>query len=109
MLAMNYEMGISVILYSFLGYITIMGGIQWYQYKFGELTKVKSYVPLGAVALIVGVIGNVVRVRQAFDAIAAAGDVSPELVASEITRGYDFLIIGLVTLAVAFLYKYITQ
>jgi len=48
-------------------------------------------------------------INKTFDAIAAAGDVSPALVAGGISNGYSHLPLGLLCLATAYLFKYINQ
>lgn len=106
---MYFEHGFSSILYLIIAYIVVMGGLQLYQFKYRGKEEIKSFVPLGAFGLIVGIIAYVMMMRDAFDAIAAAGDVSPALVADSMARSYDFPVLGLISLAIAYLYKYLTQ
>ncbi len=61
-----YNFGYLLIISLILCYIVVMGGWQLYQTKVkGELNK-KSFVSLGAVAVIVGVIAYIHMIKDAF-------------------------------------------
>lgn len=101
------EFGFSSIVYLILIYILIRGLHQLYQrYSFGQSYK-RSLVPLGAVGLIFGIIGYIQGMREAFAVIAEAGDISPALVAGGITQSFAYPTLGLLTLAAAYLFKYL--
>lgn len=100
----------TIILYVLLLYILIVGFLQYIQLKkAGEITHSllkKSLVPLGALATVVGFMGLYDSKTLAFDAIAAAGDISPALVANGLAEGYPIITLGLLCLAISFLFKY---
>lgn len=56
---------------------------------------------MGIIALLLGIFGQVLGMMQAFDAIAQAGNVSPELVANAIKSTYLSTSIGFAALIVA--------
>lgn len=86
-----------------------MGVYQYFVVKIQRKEYNKSFVSLGAVALIIGIIAYIQEIRQAFDAIAEAGDVSPILVASAISDTYSYPTLGLLCFGLAYLFKYLNQ
>ena len=70
----------------------------------------KSYVvPLGALCLVIGFLGFFIQVKQTFEAIEVAGDISPQIVASGIKDGYDFPIIGFIGLGLSYAFRFINS
>ncbi|MEP4091054.1 hypothetical protein [Reichenbachiella sp.] len=104
-----FQLGFSSLIYLILIYILIMGGYQYYiiRVKGGEYKR--SFVPLGVVALILGIIAYIQKIRQAFDSIAEMGDISPSLVAGAISDTYSYPTLGLLCLGIAYLIKYLNQ
>ncbi len=68
------EIGFSSIAWLILAYIVIMGFYQLYQIRVKKEEFKKTFVPLGYVALIFTAIAYFTSMKEAFDAIAAAGD-----------------------------------
>lgn len=99
----------SATLYFFLAGVIAVGIWQFIQIKSGKVEKVRSLVPLGAVAVCIGFIGNFIKITGAFEAIEAAGDISPQIVAGAIKQGPPYVVLGFVILAVAFVFKYVNQ
>ena len=100
-------------LYALLAYILIVGIIQFVYLQRGKrlehpLLK-RSLVSVGAVTLIVGVLGYINNQQVAMDTIAIAGDISPSLVAAGMSHGYPLISIGLVGLGLSFVFKYLNQ
>lgn len=104
-----FEWGFPSAMYLLLFYILVRGSIQLYRVKTSQEVEKRSFVPLGALGLIVGLIAFVEGIRAAFDAIAEAGDISPGLGAEGISSAYSYPTLGLVILAVSYAFKYLTQ
>lgn len=84
----RYDQGIEVVEKSIISY----GGVQTF-----NLEKGMSWITLGiALAPMLGFLGTVVGMVQAFDAIEVAGDISPTLVASGIKVALLTTIFGLI-------------
>jgi biopolymer transport protein ExbB/TolQ len=103
----------TILLYLLLGYILVVGFIQYTQLRNREevnhpLLK-KSLVPLGALATVLGFMAMVNKIREAFDAIAAAGDISPAMVAGGISQAYPLLTLGLLCLAISLIFRYFNR
>ena len=98
--------GMSSILYLFLIYILAMGFWQLFSIRVGKTIHVKSLVPLGAAAVVVSVIAFVQHYRRVFEAIEQAGDISPSIVAAGFKGAFSYPILGLLCLAIAYVFKY---
>ena len=90
-------------------YIVIIGSYQFYSITIKKVEFRKNLIPLGYVALIFTIIDYFIGMKTAFEAIAEAGDISPSLVAGEIANSTNYLFLGLITLAVSYLFRYINQ
>ena len=90
-------------------YILVMGFYQFYQVRIKKATFAKNLVPLGYMALIFTIIDYILGMQNAFEAIAEAGDISPALVAGSMSFAMNSLFLGLITLAVSYLFRYINQ
>lgn len=98
---------LAAILYLILFYILIIGFLQYYKPE--RLTLAifkKSLVPVGIIGLAVGFWSLVYTIQQTFDAIQAAGDISPSMVAGGITSGYPYLYLGILCLIVSLVFYY---
>ena len=71
--------------------------------------KSRSLVPIGAIGLILSFIAYFDAMRASFDAITAAGDISPSLVAGSISSNQSLPILGLVCLAISYFFKYVNE
>ena len=103
------ELGYPTLMYLLIGYILLMGLLQLHEVKVEGKESKKSYVPLGGMALVLGIIAFIQKIRMAFDAIEAAGDISPQIVAANISGAYAYPTLGLIGLALAYLFKYLKQ
>ncbi|UII24000.1 hypothetical protein [Fulvivirga ligni] len=108
MLPPLFDSWISISLYLLLVFIIIQGIRQYLAKDEDSPERKRSLIPLGAIGVIFGAIGYAKVYRDAFDAIAAAGDISPTIVASALRNGASYPILGLLCLAVTFAFKYIT-
>ena len=90
-------------------YVTIIGSYQLYQIKFKKSNFKKNLVPLGYIALIFTIIDYVYGMKNAFESISEAGDISPALIAGSIAYSINSVIIGLITLSITYLFKYLNQ
>ncbi len=90
--------------------LIVILGIRQYDIsrKGGKINK-SFVVPLGAICLIIGFLGLILQVKQAFEAIEVAGDISPQIVASGIKAGYDYPIMGLVGIAISYAFRFINS
>ncbi len=104
-----YELGYHSVFYLCLLYITSMGVFQYYKIHVKKERFKKSFVPLGAAAVVGGFILQIINQIDAFDAIARAGDISPALVAEGIKMSLSYPVLGLLSLGMAYLIKYINQ
>ncbi|MEM7110281.1 MAG: hypothetical protein AAF519_18790 [Bacteroidota bacterium] len=66
-------------------------------------------VPLGWSAAVFGLIGSVRKYVITFDAIEQAGDISPSIVAAGFGSGGSYFVLGLLSLAIAFFFKFLNQ
>ncbi|MFY0599149.1 MAG: hypothetical protein JXR03_05725 [Cyclobacteriaceae bacterium] len=104
-----FEIGFSSMMYLILIYIFFMGLYQYYKVKVKKEDFDRSFISLGALALIIGVIAYIQSIRDIFDAIAAAGDISPSLIAAGLSNTYSYPTLGLICLGLAYLFRYINQ
>ena len=108
-----FQSNISLLLYSFLGFIVAMGLWQFiksrYLLKSGESMQLRSLIPLGLAAAAFGFIGLFMEYREAFELIEAAGDISPSIVAGAFKAGWSYPILGLLSLAISCVFRYINQ
>jgi hypothetical protein len=113
MLPSIFDLGFASILYLFLIYILGMGLWQFKSIRLKrdgeEEIKARSLVPLGAGATVIGFIALVQRYREAFDMIEAADDISPSIVASAFSGAFAYPTLGLLCLAISFVFKYLNQ
>ena len=103
------EFNFSSVSWMILIYILIMGFYQFYQIRIKKEAFKKNLVPLGYIALIFSIIQYINGMKTAFEAIAEAGDISPSLVAGGISYSTNYLFLGLMTLAITYLFRYINQ
>jgi|SRR5688572_32932168 len=107
------QSNISLLLYAFLAFIVVMGLWQFiksrYLLKSGESMQLRSLIPLGLAAAAFGFIGLFMEYRDAFELIEAAGDISPSIVAGAFKAGWSYPILGLLTLAISCVFRYINQ
>lgn len=103
------ELGFSSISYLILAYILIMGFYQFHKVRIKRLAYKKTFVPLGYVALIFAIMDYILQMKEAFEAIADAGDISPALVAGGISQSFNHLFLGLLTLAISYIFRYLNQ
>lgn len=105
--------GFTVVLYLLLVYILIVGFIQYSKLRKGEKLEhsllSKSLIPVGVLALVVGIMGMVNSVQVAYETIAAVGDISPALAAGGISQSFPVLTLGLLSLAISLIFKYFNQ
>ena len=108
-----FQSNISLLLNSFLAFIVVMGLWQFiksrYLLKNGESMELRSLIPLGLAAAAFGFIGLIMEYRDAFELIEAAGDISPSIVAGAFKAGLSYPILGLLTLAISCVFRYINQ
>ncbi len=102
------DFGFSTLVYLILIYIFWLG-ISHLIRPTEETDNHKKIIWLGAIGLVVAVMGYVFEMRQAFSAIEEAGDVSPALVASAIKDATSQPILGLLCLATSFTFKFILK
>ncbi|MEQ8245136.1 hypothetical protein [Fulvivirga sp.] len=100
---------LSVALYVLLVFIIYKGVAQYILKSKEGVEEARSLVPLGAIGLIFGIIGYIRGYMMAFEAIEAAGDISPSIVAASFGQSGSYPILGLICLAVSYLFKYINQ
>lgn len=103
------DSSLSLALYLLLIFIIYKGLVQYLQLRKDSGTRIRSLLPLGAIGVILGIIGYIRGYRMAFAAISAAGDISPELVSSAFGESGGYPILGLVCLLITFFFKYINQ
>lgn len=101
--------GFSAILYLILIYILGMGLWQFIAPRIGREVRARSLVPLGAAAVVFGVIALIQHYRMAFGAIEEAGDISPSIVAGAFKDAYSNLTLGLLCLAIAFVFRFVND
>jgi hypothetical protein len=80
-----------------------------YLLKSGESMQLRSLIPLGLAAAAFGFIGLFMEYREAFELIEAAGDISPSIVAGAFKAGWSYPILGLLSLAISCVFRYINQ
>lgn len=97
----------ATVLYLILVYILIIGLLQYYKPERLNVSVLrKSLIPIGVIGLAVGFWSLVYTIQQAFDAIEAAGDISPSLVAGGISSGYPCLYLGILCLIISLVFYY---
>lgn len=69
----------------------------------------KSLIPIGAIAAVLGFMAMTDQIREVFDAIQAAGDISPGLVSGGISLAYPHLTLGLLSLIISLLFHYFNR
>ena len=107
----------SIIFYEPIGWAQLLlialtayqGTKQYIMAKNGIAISNSFVIPLGVMCLIFGLIGFFVQLRQAFEAIEIAGDLSPQIIAGGIKQAYDFPILGLIGLGISYAFKYINS
>jgi hypothetical protein len=108
-----YESNASLILYAFLSYIIVMGLWQFvksrYLLKEGESMQMRSLIPLGVAAVAFGFIGLFFQYTDAFEAIEAAGDISPSIVAAALKSAWSYPALGFLSLATSCVFRYVNQ
>jgi hypothetical protein len=104
-----FDSYLSSSIYLLLVFIIYKGVIQYLKLRKDSELKIRSLIPLGAIGLILGIIGHVRLYIKTFEAIEVAGDISPQIVASALGKGGSYPILGLLVLAVTFLFKYLNQ
>jgi hypothetical protein len=102
-------LGFGSMLYLFLTYIICMGCWQFYLIRSGKEFRIKSLVPLGAAAVVVSFIAFVQHYRMVFKSIEQQGDISPAIVAAGFKEAFDYPTLGLLCLAIAFIFKYVNS
>jgi hypothetical protein len=107
------QSNVSLLLYVLLAYIVIMGTWQFiksrYLLKPGESMRLRSLIPLGLAAAAFGFIGLFMEYSDAFEAIEAAGDISPTIVAGALKAVWTYPVLGLLTLAISCVFRYVNQ
>lgn len=108
-----YESNVSLILYAFLTFIIVLGVWQFvksrYLLKEGESMRLRSLIPLGLAAAALGFVGLFIEYREAMEAVEASEDISPSIVAGAIKAAFSYPILGLVTLAISCVFRYVNQ
>lgn len=101
------------LLYCLLIYILVVGFIQYFKLRKGKVASSgllkRSLLPIGVIAVVIGVLGVVDQVKNVFEAISVAGDISPSIVSGGIALGYPHLTLGLLCLIITLLFKYSNQ
>lgn len=104
---------VSILMYTLLIYIIYIGVWQFRILRIkgtqGHPFFMSSLVPIGAVILCLGFLGHVMNIRMAFEAIEAAGDISPEIVAGSLKNSFNYVILGFLSLGFSFLFKYLNS
>ena len=108
-----FQSNVSLVLYALLMYVVSMGLWQFiksrYLLKPGESRRLRSLIPLGLAAAAFGFIGLFVQYSHAFEAIEVAGDISPSIVAGAFRDGWSYPILGMLTLAISCVFRYVNQ
>ncbi|MEL6561839.1 MAG: hypothetical protein AAFQ94_26875 [Bacteroidota bacterium] len=104
-----FTLSFSSISWLILLYVLYLGSYQFYQIKIKKAPYRKNIVPLGYLALIFTIIDYILGMKTAFETIAEAGDISPALVAGSMSYSMNSLFLGLITLAITYLFQYINQ
>lgn len=99
----------SIVLFGLLLLIVILGIVQFVRIKTGKVDKVRSLVPVGALAITIGILGYINGMIDAFNAIEAAGDISPQIVAASFSNVGEYLVLGLISLAFSFVFRFVNQ
>ncbi len=105
-----FESGIATILYLFLFFIVGMGLWQFIQRYFKSQAserRLKSLIPLGAASTVLGVIGIIQGYINTMETIEAVGDISPAIVAQGFKNSLAYGVLGLLSLAASFVFKYL--
>lgn len=99
--------GFATALYLLLMYILVVGFLQHYRMEWLRHPVLRrSLIPVGVIALATGFWGLIRNTQETFDAIEAAGDISPSLVAAGISSGYPLLHLGLLCLILSLVFYY---
>ena len=108
-----FDSWLSVLLYFLFLFIIGKGIQQFVKIRFGDFDpqhdKIRSTVPLGAAAVAFGFLGHFRGASQALDAIEAAGDISPSLLANALGHSGSYPVLGLLCLGLSFVFKYLNQ
>ena len=104
-----FQSGYSIIMYLMLFLIISLGLWQFFQIKTNKVDTVRSLVPIGVISTCLGIIAYFMQVSFAFDALAEAGDISPALVAGALSKATVYLILGMLTLATSYLFRFVNQ
>ncbi|MDH5381531.1 MAG: hypothetical protein OEW75_11795 [Cyclobacteriaceae bacterium] len=103
------QSNIAISQYLIIAGILFYGIKQYILFKKGHETNKSYVIPLGALCLIFGFIGLFITMKEAFNSIEAAGDISPQIVAHSISAAYDYPILGLIGLALSYAFKFINS
>jgi hypothetical protein len=107
-----FDSGVSMLLYFFL--ITITGFSLW-EFAHVKVRKqsprahFRSVVPLGWAAAAFGIVGLFIQYQQAFSEIEAAGDISPQIVASAMRTAFSYPVLGFICLGFSYFFRFINQ
>jgi len=90
-----YSCGFIVII---IGYIKL-----WKLRKSQDPNKIEIFGiwRTGIIAFLLGILGQMLTIKKAFDTIAEAGDISPPLVADGIRSSYNSTLAGLIVLIIS--------
>ena len=105
-----FQSGIATILYLFLFFIVGMGLWQFIQIYFishASERRLKSLIPLGSAATVLGVIGIIQGYINTMETIEAVGDISPAIVAQGFKNSFSYGVLGLLSLAASFIFRYL--
>lgn len=107
-----FHSNVSLVLYALL-YIVSMGFMairkSRYLLKPGESMHLRSLIPLGLAAAGFRFIGLFVQYLHGFEAIGAAGDIGPSIVAGAFRDGWSYPILEMLTLAISCVFRYLNQ
>lgn len=90
-------------------FIIYKGVLQYIRKAKSSDIKSRSLIPLGAVGLILGIIGYIRGYSQAFEAIEAAADINPQIIANSVGNSIAYPVLGLLILAISFMFQYLNQ
>ena len=112
-LPLVYESGIASMLYLLLLLIVIMGTWRFIKSRYllreGETAQFRSVVPLGWTAVALGFVGLLKQYSEAFQAIEAANDISPSIVAQAMGPAFTYPSLGFLCLAISYVLQFVNQ